>query len=223
MRVKRASARSSSNVRARSSRTPSCAWTISSTTTRSSPSRRGWATRIVSSAAPATIFSGRCDAWASPRARSTFRSRGRSTIKPRASPRAATASSKRTAPTCSLARSLRSRERLRLFRDLALPRLRVLAGTDAGSLRRLLTRNEVCVRRKERKRLADEVAQRLELLIDHELHELFLDLVDHLVALQHRAGADLHRARSEQVELRRVEARLDAPDAADLDSGDRAR
>ena len=54
--------------------------------------------------------------------------------------------------------------------------------------------------------------------------ELFLELADDLVAAEHRAGADLHRRRAEQEELRRVEAGLDAADAADLRRrGSRAR
>ena len=63
----------------------------------------------------------------------------------------------------------------------------------------------------------------VELVVGHELRELFLELADDLVAAEHRAGADLHGRRAEQEELRRVEAGLDAADAADRDAGVRAR
>src|SRR5688500_15852350 len=82
---------------------------------------------------------------------------------------------------------------------------------------------EIVMRREVRQALDDELANVRELRVRHELAELFLELADDLVAAEHRARADLHRRRAEQEELRRVEAGLDAADAADLDAGVRAR
>src|SRR4051812_24659425 len=97
------------------------------------------------------------------------------------------------------------------LRDVTLPGLDIVALRTSGFLgiaRRLLAIDEVMVRREVRQALADEVAQVLELVVGHELAELFLELADDLVAAQHRARAHLHRARAEQEELRRVAAGL---------------
>src|SRR5262245_41431415 len=113
------------------------------------------------------------------------------------------------------------------LRDIAFPGLGVARGARPrrllGVARGLLAIDEVVVGREERQALADEVAQVLELVIGHELRQLGLELVDDLVAAQHRAGADLHGRCAEQEELRRVAAGLDAAEAADRDAGVGAR
>src|SRR5216684_4300338 len=72
------------------------------------------------------------------------------------------------------------------------------------------------MRREIRQRLADELPQVGELVVDHEPLQIRLQLGDDLVPAQHRARADLHGVRSEEEELRRVGPRLDAAPAGSV-------
>src|SRR5689334_13749019 len=95
--------------------------------------------------------------------------------------------------------SLARNQRRGFLRDVALPGLDVaclcLAAHRLRARRFLrlarcsLTLDEVVVRGEVRQALADELANVRELLVGHELGELFLELADDLVAAQHRAGA----------------------------------
>src|SRR5215510_9585779 len=71
-----------------------------------------------------------------------------------------------------------------LLGDVAAPGLAVLGGADAGGLGSLLPDDEIGVGREEGQALADELADRLELVVDHELGQVGLELVDDLVAAQ---------------------------------------
>src|SRR5439155_6959716 len=104
---------------------------------------------------------------------------------------------RRARGTC---RSIRH-ERIRLARDVALPHRVAIAARGVLALGLGLPRVEIGVRRELRQAHADHVGDALETLLVHEAREARAQALDHLVPLEHRARADLHRVRADQEEL----------------------
>jgi len=80
-----------------------------------------------------------------------------------------------------------------LLRNIFLGPLVVAARfAGLGSFRCLHLANKVHVRREILQTVADDFLNRSKSLVDHKLLETFLQLIDHLYAVQHYSGANLN-------------------------------
>src|SRR5438094_1486036 len=86
------------------------------------------------------------------------------------------------------------------------------------ALRFLHATDEVHVSRKVRQALADNLLDRVKTFVSHELCQAVLQLIDHLHALKHHAGANLHGRSAQEHEFDRVVRVFDSADAADRNS-----